>query len=78
MEARKAAAQFAAYVWFENTHESQPDDEAMARFAKENWKPFLPIAHEGLGRLLIKIAAGRSNKRQRRKPHSQPRLAAAG
>ena len=61
MEARKVAAQFAAYTWFENTQESQPNDEAKARFARENWQQFLPIVHEGLGRLLIKIAAGRSN-----------------
>jgi hypothetical protein len=78
MEARKVAAQFAAYVWFENIQESQPNDEAKARFAKENWNLFLPIAHEGLGRLLIKIAAGRSSKPRRRKPRSQPKLAAAG
>ena len=78
MKARNVAAQFAAYTWFENTQESQPSEEAKARFAKENWKVFLPIAQEGLGRLLIKIAAGRSNKRQRRTSHSQPRLAAAG
>jgi hypothetical protein len=78
MEARKIAAQFAAYVWFEHTQASQPNDEAKARFAEENWDQFLPIAQEGLGRLLIKIVAGRSSKRQRWKPLSQPPLAAAG
>lgn len=78
MEARKVAAEFAAYTWFENTHQSEANDEAKARFAKENWQLFLPIAHEGLGRLLIKIGASRSNKRQRRTSHSKPRLAVAG
>jgi hypothetical protein len=78
MDARKVAAEFAAYTWFENTQACKANDEAKARFARENWKRFLPIANEGLGRLLIKIGAGRSSKSQRRKRRAQPRLAAAG
>jgi len=67
MEARKVAAQFAAYVWFEATQWAEQSEEEKARFARETWRPFLPIAHEGLGRLLIKIAGGRSSRHRRRK-----------
>jgi hypothetical protein len=66
MKARKVAAQFTAYVWFEN-HEAKASEEEKAQFTKADWKTFLPIAHEGLGRLLIKIAAGRSTSHRRRK-----------
>lgn len=60
MKARKVAAQFAAYVWCENIRGATASEVEKVRFARRNWKPFLPIANEGLGRLLIKIAAGRS------------------
>lgn len=66
MKAQKVAAQFAAYVWCENVRESTPSADEKARFANKNWKPFLPIANEGLGRLLIKIAAGRSRHLKRK------------
>jgi len=62
MEARKPAAQFAAYVWYENIHRAERSEDEKAWFVKRNWKPFLPIAQEGLGRLLIKVAAGRSSR----------------
>jgi hypothetical protein len=78
MEARKVAAQFAAYTWFENIYEDQASDAAKARFANENWEHFLPIANEGLGRLLLDIAPRRSSKAQKRNRRSQPKLAAAG
>jgi hypothetical protein len=61
------AAQFAAYVWFENTQGARPSREEKARFAEENWQPFVPVAPEGLGRLLLKIAAGLPGRRRRRK-----------
>jgi hypothetical protein len=67
MEARKVAAQFAAYVWFENTRAGQPTEVQKVRFARENWHRFLPIAPEGLGRLLLRIARGPSQKPQRRR-----------
>jgi hypothetical protein len=68
MHARKVAAQFAAYVWFEDTQRVKPSQEDKARFARENWKPFLPVAHAGLGRLLLKIAAGLPRRRRREQP----------
>ena len=77
MKARQVAAEFAAYVWFEN-QEAKASEEQKSRFAKANWKNFLPIAHEGLGRLLIKIAKGRLNRNRPRKRSHGPELLAAG
>jgi hypothetical protein len=78
MEALNIAAQFAAYTWFENSHKDGANEAAKARFTKENWKRFMPIAHEGLGQLLIKIGAGPAKERHVRKPRSKMKLAAAG
>jgi hypothetical protein len=76
MKARKVAAQFAAYVWSENL-EARASEEEKTRFARANWKAFLPVAHDGLGRLLLKIAAGRPSRQRRRKlPHGPELLAA--
>jgi hypothetical protein len=53
------SAQFAAYVWFNgqrnNAHKSDAD---AVDFARDNWEAFLPLAHPGLGRLLLQIAGG--------------------
>ncbi len=51
------SAQFAAFVWFTSrpANAGKGNDEAM-RFARENWEYFLPVAHRGLGRLLMKMA----------------------
>jgi hypothetical protein len=68
MEARMVAAQFAAYVWLGNTRGARPSREEKARFAEENWRPFVPVAPEGLGRLFLKIAAGRAGQRRRKRP----------
>jgi hypothetical protein len=57
MDPLKVSAQFAAFIWFANNkqqHSKAP--EAAVRFARENWSAFLPLAHQGLGRLLLKIA----------------------
>jgi len=54
----KVSAQFAAYIWFTNNNPRTPTTEAML-FARDNWAAFLPCAHEGLGRLLIRIAGPR-------------------
>jgi hypothetical protein len=76
MEARKVAAQFAAYVWYENTQEANPSEEDKARFVKEHWSSFLPVAPEGFGRLLLKIATGRRRKVRVRQQLCRPELAA--
>lgn len=54
MEPKKVAAQFAAYVWCLDGAEKTPAEAA--RFAQESWQAFLPVAHEGLGQLLIRVA----------------------
>ena len=58
MDPLQVSAQFAAYVWASqgNDQTAEAQSEA-AQFAGENWSAFLPLAHEGLGRLLLKIAA---------------------
>jgi len=78
MEARKVAAQFAAYVWFEATQRAERSEEEKARFARENWRPFVPVAPEGLGRLLLKIAGGRSSRHRRLKEFCQTACLNAG
>ena len=52
MHPLKVSAEFAAFTWFRHTHEEE-SREAAARYARINWDEFLPVAHEGLGRLLI-------------------------
>jgi len=71
MEARKVAAQFAAYVWFEATQRAERSEKEKARFARKNWRPFVPVAPEGLGRLLLKIAGGRSSRQPNSKTGSR-------
>jgi hypothetical protein len=55
------SAQFAAFVWFTDHpgHTGANADAAM-RFARQHWKLFLPVAHRGLGRLLLKLAHRRA------------------
>jgi hypothetical protein len=66
----KVSAQFAAYTWFTNNSSRTPTAEEAVLFARRNWAAFLPCAHEGLGRLLIRIAGPRP---QQGKHHGQPR-----
>jgi hypothetical protein len=57
MDPCKVSAQFAAYLWFtgHKAGGSAAGDQAV-RFARDNWVAFLPCAHEGIGRLLIRVA----------------------
>jgi hypothetical protein len=64
MDARKVAAQFAAFTWYEETHAGQHSPEEATSFAEQNWAAFLPVAREGLGRLLLRLAAPRSRPRR--------------
>ncbi|HEY7425097.1 MAG TPA: hypothetical protein VH682_12780 [Gemmataceae bacterium] len=69
MKARKVAAQFAAYTWYQENRGGKERQEEATRFARKNWTAFLPIADEGWGRLLLHIASERAkrNGRQVRK-----------
>jgi hypothetical protein len=71
MDARKIAAKFAAYAWYEESRTSSSRNEA-ARFAKKNWAAFLPVADQGWGRLLNRIAM-RREKSRRLKAHARSR-----
>lgn len=59
MDAVKVSAQFAAFVWFSNGPAKSKSCTRAVQFAQDNWSMFLPLAHEGLGRLLLKIAEPR-------------------
>jgi hypothetical protein len=62
-ESPKSVAMFAAYVWFIGRNEGTPTAEKEAvSFARDNWQAFLPCAHKGLGRLLIRIAGVRPRR----------------
>ena len=61
------SARFAAYLWFLRQPENIDRTKAEAHaFAKKSWEQFLPIAPEGFGRLLVKLA--KAKKRDRVKP----------
>jgi hypothetical protein len=63
MDPVEASAMFAAYVWFigRNEEGAATVEEAVS-FARDNWQTFLPNAHKRLGRLLIRLAGGRSRR----------------
>jgi hypothetical protein len=65
MDAREVAARFAAHVWYSEIRGANQRLES-AEFAKRNWAVFLPIANEGLGRLLLRIGAPRQRARHRK------------
>jgi len=66
MNPREIAARFAAFVWYsEVAAPTKAAPEEARRLALENWEAFLPVAHEGLGRLLLRIARMPSGKKRR-------------
>jgi hypothetical protein len=68
MNPLKVSAMFAAYVWFtEREGNSVMAQREGASFARANWESFLPSAHEGLGRLLIRVAGVRKQGGKNRK-----------
>jgi hypothetical protein len=80
MNARKVAAQFAAYTWFENNQPEGRSPAEAAQFALANWTAFLPVANEGWGRLLLRIASqgDKEGYQQRSGCHRPQRIAVAG
>jgi hypothetical protein len=82
VDPREVAAHFAAFVWFANRNPRTSEEEAV-QFANDHWHAFLPLAHEGLGRLLLKIATPpvapgrrlRPSGSRRRTPRRHPTLA---
>ncbi len=65
MDAREMSARFAAYAWYRGCKPGRPPaEEEVLRFAGESWAAFLSCAHEGLGRLLIRLARVRRARRR--------------
>jgi hypothetical protein len=61
MKPLEIAARFAAFAWYTNclqAHTKTNQAEAR-RFADESWQEFLPVANEGMGKLLRRIARTR-------------------
>jgi len=57
------SAQFAAFVWFNgNVKHAGHGAGAAMQFARDHWQTFLPLAHPGLGRLLLNIARPRRRR----------------
>lgn len=70
----QVSAQYVAFTWFLEQNGRQVQVEA-AHFAKDNWRQFLPAAHEGMGKLLIRITTPRNTTARRiRKLVRQRRL----
>jgi hypothetical protein len=68
MHPLQVSAQFAAFVWYCD-HNQGAERAVAARFARGNWLRFVPQAHEGWGKLLIRVAKLRPAKgwRERRR-----------
>jgi hypothetical protein len=65
MKARKVAAQYAAYNWYQENRTGRHSPGEAHHFARENWTAFLSVADEGWGRLLIRIASKRAKRNGR-------------
>ena len=62
----KMSAQFAAYTWYTEVRGQTTHEEAL-QFAQQNWAKFVPAAHEGWGKLLMKVARPRCEVGRRAK-----------
>jgi hypothetical protein len=72
MNPLKVSVLFASYVWFTHRNKGTPTVKKEAvSFARDNWQAFLPCAHKGLGKLLIRIAGGRHRRGRRRRSSSR-------
>ena len=67
MDPKKVSAEFAAYAWYTETKKGTATQADALQFAEENWRRFLPYAHEGWGRLLIRLSEGRPNGARRQR-----------
>jgi hypothetical protein len=69
MHPLQVSAQFTPFVWYCGRSQGTADKAEAARFARENWLWFVPEAHEGWGKLLIRVAKLRpaSGRRVRRR-----------
>jgi hypothetical protein len=74
MTPTQIAAQFAAHVWYTNTRRAPRSviEKEAHRFARKHWQAFLPVVHDGLGKLLLAIAKPRQVQRKRTKTRAMP------
>jgi hypothetical protein len=66
MKPLEMAARFAAFAWYTDLRQA-PSHTAQVearRFSRQNWQVFLPVAHEGWGRLLLRVAKVRPNSQR--------------
>src|SRR5437016_5923304 len=64
MEPIKVAARFAAFTCYLNRERNKPHSpKKAAKYAKDNWKNFLPYVDENLGKFLTEPPVSRSNQR---------------
>jgi hypothetical protein len=63
----KMSAQFAAYAWYTEFRGRTNPAEAL-RFAEQNWTSFVPSAHEGWGKLLMRLAKRKDHSERWAKP----------
>jgi hypothetical protein len=62
MDARKVAAQFAAYACYEESWAGSKSREEAVRFAREHWASFQSAAQEGWGNSsFVSLRKGRSS-----------------
>jgi hypothetical protein len=71
MHALKVSAQFAAFVWYREVRSTTASRAEAMRFARDNWVAFLPAAHEGWGKLLIRVAKLRPAGARAGRPHAR-------
>jgi hypothetical protein len=76
MHPLQVAAQFAAFTWYSEANPDAEQEDA-AWFARTSWSDFLPVAHEGLGRLLLKIAGEPGGGKRGKRRHSSRQAHAA-
>jgi hypothetical protein len=75
MKPLEMAARFAAFAWYAKQRQGpSPITRVEARqFSEQNWQFFLPVAHRGWGRLLLRVATARPNSRHASDGVSRPR-----
>jgi hypothetical protein len=75
MKPLELAARFAAFAWYTNNRQapSRITQVEARRFSNRNWRIFLPVADEGWGRLLLRVAKARPNSQRRPAVVSLPR-----
>ena len=82
MDAIKTSAKFAAFVWHSEVFSDSTAGDAVnqrraRRFAAEHWPSFLPWSHEGLGKLLRKVAGPCRPRKRRDQRRSRVALVSA-